>query len=163
LTWRESVKRPSRDARTAAACGVMASDGMGQKNPGLGYMPGAEALDEIAGESTANVVELSGVIKWFDVSKGYGFIVPDNGLPDVRGGHSRHLRPHGDPAPLWVDRAAARADRAGTLWPRSQGADGGRGAARESPARPGRLALRLRVRLASVRSSLFVVVVMRAA
>jgi len=27
--------------------------------------------------------ELSGVIKWFDVSKGYGFIVPDNGLPDI--------------------------------------------------------------------------------
>lgn len=29
------------------------------------------------------VVEISGSIKWFDVSKGYGFIVPDNGLPDV--------------------------------------------------------------------------------
>ena len=25
------------------------------------------------------VIELSGVIKWFDVSKGFGFIVPDNG------------------------------------------------------------------------------------
>ena len=25
----------------------------------------------------------SGAIKWFDVSKGYGFIIPDNGLPDV--------------------------------------------------------------------------------
>jgi len=24
-----------------------------------------------------------GVIKWFDASKGYGFIVPDNGWPDV--------------------------------------------------------------------------------
>ena len=24
-----------------------------------------------------------GAIKWFDVSKGFGFIVPDNGLPDV--------------------------------------------------------------------------------
>src|SRR5262249_55910343 len=31
----------------------------------------------------ASVIELSGVIKWFDVSKGYGFIVPDNGLPDI--------------------------------------------------------------------------------
>ncbi len=31
----------------------------------------------------ATVIELSGVIKWFDVSKGYGFIVPDNGLPDI--------------------------------------------------------------------------------
>jgi CspA family cold shock protein len=26
---------------------------------------------------------ISGVIKWFDASKGYGFIVPDNGWPDV--------------------------------------------------------------------------------
>ena len=23
------------------------------------------------------------MIKWFDASKGYGFIVPDNGLPDI--------------------------------------------------------------------------------
>jgi CspA family cold shock protein len=29
------------------------------------------------------VLEISGFIKWFDISKGYGFIVPDNGLPDV--------------------------------------------------------------------------------
>jgi len=27
--------------------------------------------------------ELAGVIKWFDVSKGYGFVVPDNGMPDI--------------------------------------------------------------------------------
>ncbi len=26
---------------------------------------------------------MHGVIKWFDASKGYGFIVPDNGWPDV--------------------------------------------------------------------------------
>jgi cold shock protein len=37
---------------------------------------------EIGGEP-ANVFELTGVIKWFDISKGYGFIVPDNGIPDV--------------------------------------------------------------------------------
>jgi CspA family cold shock protein len=29
------------------------------------------------------VFEVSGTIKWFDSSKGYGFIVPDNGLPDI--------------------------------------------------------------------------------
>ena len=34
-------------------------------------------------DETASVIELSGAIKWFDVSKGFGFIVPDNGLPDV--------------------------------------------------------------------------------
>ena len=33
--------------------------------------------------AAANLVEISGVIKWFDASKGYGFIVPDNGSPDV--------------------------------------------------------------------------------
>jgi CspA family cold shock protein len=35
------------------------------------------------GDAPAHVVEISGVIKWFDVSKGYGFIVPDNGMPDI--------------------------------------------------------------------------------
>jgi cold shock protein len=29
------------------------------------------------------VFEIAGTIKWFDVSKGYGFIIPDNGLADV--------------------------------------------------------------------------------
>ncbi|MCB1520745.1 MAG: CspA family cold shock protein [Hyphomicrobiaceae bacterium] len=31
----------------------------------------------------AEVIEIAGAIKWFDASKGYGFIVPDNGLPDI--------------------------------------------------------------------------------
>ena len=35
------------------------------------------------GDEAASVIELTGVIKWFDVSKGYGFIVPDNGMPDI--------------------------------------------------------------------------------
>jgi cold shock protein len=34
-------------------------------------------------EQPLEVVEVSGRIKWFDVAKGFGFIVPDNGLPDV--------------------------------------------------------------------------------
>ncbi len=38
-----------------------------------------ERLDEAGLE----VFEIAGVIKWFDVAKGYGFIVPDNGLADV--------------------------------------------------------------------------------
>jgi CspA family cold shock protein len=43
------------------------------------------AIDPFAGldDAAVNLVEISGVIKWFDASKGYGFIVPDNGAPDV--------------------------------------------------------------------------------
>src|SRR6476660_4533879 len=33
--------------------------------------------------STTDVLELSGTIKWFDPSKGYGFIIPDRDLPEV--------------------------------------------------------------------------------
>ncbi len=42
--------------------------------------PGVEDLNE---EAPVGLVEVTGFIKWFDVSKGYGFIVPDNGGPDV--------------------------------------------------------------------------------
>ena len=34
-------------------------------------------------ETTPEVFEVSGSIKWFDPSKGYGFIAPDEDLPDV--------------------------------------------------------------------------------
>ena len=30
-----------------------------------------------------DLIEITGVIKWFDVAKGFGFIVPDNGMQDV--------------------------------------------------------------------------------
>jgi len=56
---------------------VMASDNF-PKGLGLGPQEVGDVSDE-----TATVIELSGVIKWFDVSKGYGFIVPDNGGADI--------------------------------------------------------------------------------
>jgi len=63
----------------------MASDGMGPKGPGanvdLGLGP--RALGELAEDSAVDTIEITGLIKWFDVSKGYGFIVPDNGMADV--------------------------------------------------------------------------------
>ena len=34
-------------------------------------------------EAGLDLVEISGRIKWFDVAKGYGFIVPEGDLPDV--------------------------------------------------------------------------------
>ncbi|PWW03758.1 putative cold-shock DNA-binding protein [Hoeflea marina] len=30
-----------------------------------------------------DLMEITGVIKWFDVAKGFGFIVPDNGMEDI--------------------------------------------------------------------------------
>jgi len=72
-----------RGASLAAACGVMASDGMGPKVSGAGYPLGPEPIVDIGDETAVSVIELTGAIKWFDVSKGYGFIIPDNGLPDI--------------------------------------------------------------------------------
>ena len=41
-------------------------------------------LDPAEGrDGTLDAMEIVGTIKWYDVSKGFGFIVPDNGLPDV--------------------------------------------------------------------------------
>lgn len=59
----------------------MASDGIESKMPGANLGP--STVRELADETSANLIEMSGVIKWFDVSKGFGFIVPDNGMPDV--------------------------------------------------------------------------------
>ena len=197
----------------------MTSDGIGPKGPGGGLEVDRGSGGEI-GDETASVIELTGVIKWFDVSKGYGFIVPDNGMPDIllhvtclrrdgfqvayegarvvvevlqrarglqafrvvsmdestavhpaqmppprthvtvtatsgleraqvkwfnrlrgfgfltRGeGTARYLRAHGNTAPLRPDRVAAGAIRAGALWTRAEGIDGGRGASRRRAAR----------------------------
>jgi CspA family cold shock protein len=60
----------------------MTSDGIEPKGPGGGLGIGRATGVDI-GDETASVIELTGVIKWFDVSKGYGFIVPDNGMPDI--------------------------------------------------------------------------------
>ena len=50
---------------------------------------GAKALHDLSLVETASedaavdVIEIAGTIKWFDISKGYGFILPDDGQPDV--------------------------------------------------------------------------------
>jgi cold shock protein len=46
-----------------------------------GLETGAEDASHV--EAPADLVEIAGTIKWFDIGKGYGFIVPDSGLPDV--------------------------------------------------------------------------------
>src|SRR6201995_4863356 len=61
----------------------MASDDIERMGPSSTHIElELETQGDLADEA-ASVVEISGVIKWFDVSKGYGFIVPDNGMPDV--------------------------------------------------------------------------------
>jgi CspA family cold shock protein len=41
----------------------------------LGTTPGEE--------TPVDLIEIAGTIKWFDASKGYGFIIPDNGASDI--------------------------------------------------------------------------------
>jgi CspA family cold shock protein len=42
-----------------------------------------DASQDLGAERPLDLILVSGRIKWFDVAKGFGFIVPDNGLPDV--------------------------------------------------------------------------------
>ena len=51
---------------------------MGAKEP-----PRLEGCIQRGGEIQPDVFEVSGTVKWFDPSKGYGFIAPDEDLPDV--------------------------------------------------------------------------------
>jgi len=39
-------------------------------------------VEELSGEAV-DLIEITGVVKWFDIAKGFGFIVPDNGMQDV--------------------------------------------------------------------------------
>jgi CspA family cold shock protein len=57
----------------------MASDEIETKSSNAGLRAGVDFSDEAA----TRVIEIAGVIKWFDVAKGYGFIIPDNGMADV--------------------------------------------------------------------------------
>jgi cold shock protein len=74
-------KRSQEALNKAAAFGVMSSDDLGPKVSGTSFVH-PDLAGELADES-ASIIELTGAIKWFDVSKGYGFIIPDNGLPDI--------------------------------------------------------------------------------
>ena len=51
---------------------------MGAKEP-----PRLEGATQRREETTPEVFEVSGSVKWFDPSRGYGFIAPDEDLPDI--------------------------------------------------------------------------------
>ena len=54
------------------------------KRPDLtGFLQPDSTGPELMDDAALEVFEIAGMIKWFDASKGYGFIVPDNGLPDI--------------------------------------------------------------------------------
>ena len=58
---------------------------MAAKLPAGGDKPGVHPHEGSDADATAalDVIEIAGAIKWFDVAKGFGFIVPDDGRPDV--------------------------------------------------------------------------------
>ena len=56
-------------------------------------------------QAAANVIRIDGLVKWFDVGRGYGFIIPDNGLPDILL-HLSCLKRDGFEAPLEGTRVA---------------------------------------------------------
>jgi CspA family cold shock protein len=59
-------------------------------------------------ESTARIFQVIGFVKWFDAARGYGFIIPDNGAPDVLL-HLSCLKRDGYDAPLEGTRVSCEA------------------------------------------------------
>lgn len=66
----------------SAAFFKLGADPLGSSEMGMQY-PDAGLGTDSSTEAGLDLVELSGSIKWFDVAKGYGFIVPDGGGADV--------------------------------------------------------------------------------
>ncbi|MBC8038883.1 MAG: CspA family cold shock protein [Rhizobiales bacterium] len=52
-----------------------------------------------APEANVRIIQISGLVKWFDTGRGYGFIIPDNGMQDVLL-HLSCLKRDGFEAPL---------------------------------------------------------------
>ncbi len=70
------------------------------------FMPAVDAQEsQIAHEAAGKIIRIDGLVKWFDVGRGYGFIIPDNGLPDILV-HLSCLKRDGFEAPLEGTRMA---------------------------------------------------------
>jgi CspA family cold shock protein len=59
-------------------------------------------------EANVRIYQISGFVKWFDVARGYGFVIPDNGMPDVLL-HLSCLKHDGYEAPLEGTRVVCEA------------------------------------------------------
>lgn len=60
-------------------------NGDGEEFMNLSQRTGAQDREAHGKPADAGLdtIEIVGAIKWFDAGKGFGFIVPDNGMPDV--------------------------------------------------------------------------------
>jgi CspA family cold shock protein len=45
-------------------------------------------VDEVGSQGTEEVIDIHGIVKWYDAVKGYGFIIPDDGDSDILLHHS---------------------------------------------------------------------------
>lgn len=69
--------------RIGAYAGSAVIEGLGRSVMGAKSSPETRPESETGSETPVDLIEISGVIKWFDASKGYGFVVPDGDMPDV--------------------------------------------------------------------------------
>lgn len=76
-----SIRALPRFSFLKGAWGAGATLGSNDSNLSNGVVSSTQT--ENASERPSDLLEMSGRIKWFDVSKGYGFIVPDDGGVDV--------------------------------------------------------------------------------
>jgi len=60
---------------------------------------GLPAAPDGGHDGDVRIIRVSGFIKWFDVARGYGFVIPDNGMADILL-HLSCLKRDGFPAPL---------------------------------------------------------------
>ena len=54
---------------------------------------------QVSPEQNVRIIKITGLVKWFDVGRGYGFIIPDNGMQDILL-HLSCLKRDGFEAPL---------------------------------------------------------------
>src|SRR5436190_8222572 len=50
---------------------------------GSGPIGAGARVEQQGPEANVKIFQVTGFVKWFDIARGYGFIIPDNGMPDV--------------------------------------------------------------------------------